>query len=75
VVTAIVLILLVAIAVGFAFVPGLAPLAIVPAILAIAYASWVIVGLRKGRTPGGAVRRHRRVELLGPGGPDDPDSR
>jgi len=65
--------LLVTVAVGF--VPGLALSAIVPGILFLAYAAWLVLTIASGRTPGSVVRtRGRRgPELLGPGGPDDPD--
>ena len=58
--------------------PGLALFAIVPGILLLAYAVWLALVLAKGETPGGIVRRRGRrgrrgPELLGPGGPDDPD--
>lgn len=69
-----IVLLLVTIAVGFA--PGLALFAVVPAFLLIAYIVWIGLAFATGRSPGTQVRRRarrRRPELLGPGGPDDPD--
>jgi len=74
VVTLTVLFILIALAIAFALALGLGPFAIVPAVLAVAVAIWLLVGLfRTGGTPSRAVRRTERPELLGPGGPDDPD--
>ena len=69
-----IVLLLVTIAVGFA--PGLALFAIVPAFLFVAYLVWVGLAFATGRSPATQVRRRgrrRHPELLGPGGPDDPD--
>ncbi len=70
-----VIILLVIAIIAVGFVPGLALFAIVPAVLLLAYVAWLVLTAASGRTPGAAVRsRGRRgPELLGPGGPDDPD--
>ena len=65
--------LLVALAVAFTLALGLGPLAIVPAVIAVAVAIWLLAGLARGQTPGRAARRTTKPELLGPGGPDDPD--
>jgi len=64
----------VALALAFTFALGLGPLAIVPAVIAVAVLIWLVAGLARGQTPGRAARRTRRPELLGPGGPDDPDA-
>ena len=70
----VVIVLLIA-TVAIAFVPGLALFAIVPGVLLLAYLGWLLLAFASGRTPATAVRsRGRRgPELLGPGGPDDPD--
>jgi hypothetical protein len=70
-----VIILLILATVAIGFVPGLALFAIIPGLLLVAYAAWLLLTAASGRTPGTAVRsRGRRApELLGPGGPDDPD--
>jgi hypothetical protein len=73
VITLVILFVLVALAVAFTLALGLGPLAIVPAVLAIAVAIWLLAGLARGQTPGRAARRAHKPELLGPGGPDDPD--
>ena len=72
-ITVIVLFLLVALVIAFALAPGLGPLVIIPAVLAVAVAIWLIAALARGQTPGRAARRVDTPELLGPGGPDDPD--
>lgn len=68
-------ILLLFLTIGFAFAPGVGIFAVVPAILLIAYLMWLVVAFFGRRSPGSYVRRRgrRRPELLGPGGPDDPD--
>jgi len=70
----VIIVLLIA-TVAIAFVPGLAFFAIIPGVLLLAYLGWLLLAFASGRTPGTAVRsRGRRgPELLGPGGPDDPD--
>jgi hypothetical protein len=73
VITLVILFVLVALAVAFTLALGLGPLAIVPAVIAVGLAIWFLVGLSRGETPGRAARRTRAPELLGPGGPDDPD--
>ena len=42
----------------------------------LAYAIWMALTFTSGRTPATEVRRRGRrgPELLGPGGPDDPDA-
>jgi hypothetical protein len=57
---------------GFAFA---APwLVIVPIAIVFLFVAWVVSLLAARRTPHEAVRRTRRPQLLGPGGPDDPDA-
>jgi hypothetical protein len=73
VITVIILFILVALAIAFTFALGLGPLAIVPAVLAVGVAIWLIAALARGQTPGRAARLADTPELLGPGGPDDPD--
>lgn len=73
-ITLVLLFVLVALAVAFTFAAGLGPLALVPAVFAFAVAIWFFVGLARGHTPAGELRRTRKAELLGPGGPDDPDA-
>jgi hypothetical protein len=74
VVTLILLFVLVAIAVGFTVALGAGPLVAAPVIIAFAIGIWLLVALIRGHTPGRAVRRTDRPELLGPGGPDDPEA-
>ena len=74
-ITIVVLVVLVALALAFALALGLGPLAIVPAVVAVGVLIWLVTGLARGQTPGRAARRTERPELLGPGGPDDPDAR
>ena len=57
---------------GFAFA---APwLVIVPIAIVFLFVVWVGSLLAARRTPQEAVRRTRRPQLLGPGGPDDPEA-
>ena len=57
---------------GFAFA---APwLVVVPIAIVIVFVGWVVMLLVAGRTPREAVRSTKRPQLLGPGGPDDPDA-
>jgi NADH:ubiquinone oxidoreductase subunit 6 (subunit J) len=57
---------------GFAFA---APwLVFVPIAIVIVFVGWVLMLLVAGRTPREAVRRTERPQLLGPGGPDDPEA-
>ena len=72
-ITLIILFILVALAIAFTLALGLGPLAIIPAVLAVGVAIWLIAALGRGQTPGRAARRVDTPELLGPGGPDDPD--
>ena len=72
-ITLVILFVLVALAIAFALALGLGPLAIIPAVIAVAVAIWLLAGLARGHTPSRAARRTHEPELLGPGGPDDPD--
>jgi hypothetical protein len=74
VITLVILFVLVALAIAFALALGLGPLAIIPAVVAVGVAIWLLAGLARGDTPSRAARRTERPELLGPGGPDDPDA-
>jgi hypothetical protein len=74
VITIVVLFVLVALAIAFTLALGLGPLAIVPGVLAVAVVIWLLTGIARGATPGRAARRAHKPELLGPGGPDDPDA-
>jgi hypothetical protein len=69
----IILFVLIVLTLAFAFTLGLGPLAIVPAVIAVGVVIWLVVALARGQTPGRVARRAGTPELLGPGGPDDPD--
>jgi NADH:ubiquinone oxidoreductase subunit 6 (subunit J) len=57
---------------GFAFA---APwLVIVPIAIVMVFAAWLVTLLAARRTPQEAVRHTKRPQLLGPGGPDDPEA-
>ena len=73
-ITLVILFVLVALAIAFTLALGFGPLAIVPAVIAVVVAIWLIAALARGQTPGRATRRTERPELLGPGGADDPDA-
>jgi hypothetical protein len=73
-ITLIVVFVLAALAIAFTLALGLGPLAIIPAVVAVGVVIWLLTAISRGQTPARAARRTRRPELLGPGGPDDPDS-
>jgi hypothetical protein len=73
-ITIVILFVLVALALAFTLALGLGPFAIVPGVFLVALAIWLVAALARGQTPGRATRRTERPELLGPGGPDDPDA-
>ncbi len=62
------------VAAGLAAVLGAGWLAVLPFLLALGVGAWFVLTLAGGSTPGSAVRRTEHPELLGPGGPDDPDA-
>jgi hypothetical protein len=49
-------------------------LVIVPIAVVLAFLAWGGTLAASRRTPQEAVRRTKRPELLGPGGPDDPEA-
>jgi hypothetical protein len=65
-----VLLLLVA---GLTVVLGIGWLALVPALIALGIVAWGGLTVASGRTPASELRQVEKPELLGPGGPDDPD--
>jgi hypothetical protein len=65
--------LLLVLGAALAAVIGAGWLALLPLALAIGVGFWFVLTLVGGRTPATAVRDTKRPELLGPGGPDDPD--
>jgi hypothetical protein len=66
---------LIVIAVVLFLAPGMALLALLPLAAAVAVGVWLVMTISGGTTPTRALRRTpQRQELLGPGGPDDPDS-
>lgn len=68
--------LLVALLLGVAFGIAAGPALVVLVVLAILLAlGWLGVLLFSGRSPGRVADRTKRAEILGPGGPDDPDAR
>jgi hypothetical protein len=67
--------LILAVAIGLTAGLGAGLFAIVPIALMVLFLGWAAVAFASGRSPGRAVRETHRPELLGPGGPDDPDAR
>ena len=65
---------LVAVAVGLFLAPGVGLLGLIPLLLAILAVVWAALAFAMGTSPAQAVRRTKRPDLLGPGGPDDPDA-
>ena len=58
---------------GLTAVLGVGWIAILPVIVALGIIAWGGLTVASGRTPASAARKAERPELLGPGGPDDPD--
>ncbi len=65
-----ILLLLVA---GLTVVLGIGWLALVPALIALGIVAWGGLTVASGRIPASELRQVEKPELLGPGGPDDPD--
>ena len=70
--------LLICLAIGLVFVPGVGPfLAVAVGIGAVVAIVWAVGVFGSGRTPARLARQSGRredmPELLGPGGADDPD--
>jgi hypothetical protein len=66
--------LLVAVIIGLVFTLGAVWIVALPVVVLLAAAVWGALAFSK-RSPGSVVNRTQRPELLGPGGPDDPDAR
>jgi multisubunit Na+/H+ antiporter MnhB subunit len=64
---------LLALTIGLFFAPGVGLIALVPLAVAVIVAGWFLLAFVGGDSPSRAVRRTQKPELLGPGGPDDPD--
>jgi hypothetical protein len=62
------------IAAALLFVVGAGLVGAIPLVLGLAVVGWMVWAFAAGRSPGEATRRAHPVELLGPGGPDDPDN-
>jgi len=62
-----------AVLIGFAVTLAVGWIVVIPALLALAIVVWMGTAFVLGRAPSDIVRRTRRPELLGPGGPDDPE--
>jgi hypothetical protein len=58
---------------GLTAVIGVGWIAILPALLALGIVAWGGLTVASGRTPASELRKAEKPELLGPGGPDDPD--
>ena len=58
---------------GLTAVLGVGWIAILPLIVALAALGWGGLTVASGRTPTSEIRHTHSPELLGPGGPDDPD--
>ena len=62
-----------AVALALFLAPGTALLAVIPLGIAALVGVWLVLSLAGGVTPSQAMRRTRKHEFFGPGGPDDPD--
>lgn len=60
-------------ATGLLFALGAGVVAVVPLALIVLIGVWLIWALAGGRSPREMTRHRHKAELLGPGGPDDPD--
>jgi hypothetical protein len=58
---------------GLTAVLGVGWFAVLPALVALAIVGWGGLTVASGRTPASEIRKTEKPELLGPGGPDDPD--
>jgi len=58
---------------GLTAVLGIGWFAVLPALVALAIVGWGGLTVASGRTPASEIRNTEKPELLGPGGPDDPD--
>jgi hypothetical protein len=58
---------------GLTAVLGIGWFAVLPALVALAIVGWGGLTVASGRTPASEIRKAEKPELLGPGGPDDPD--
>jgi hypothetical protein len=67
------LIALIALAAALIFVIGAAGFAAIPIVVVLGIGLWMAWTFVSGRSPGPVVRRSKQADLLGPGGPDDPD--
>jgi len=66
--------LVAAVVIALAFTLGAVWIVALPVLFLIVVAVWGATALSK-RSPSGVVAGTRKPELLGPGGPDDPDAR
>ena len=66
--------LLLLLATVLSFGLGLGWLALLPLFVALGVVGWGLLTVLSGRTPASAVRSTESPELLGPGGPDDPNA-
>jgi len=58
---------------GLTAVLGIGWFALLPALVALGIVAWGGLAVASGRTPASELRHAEKPELLGPGGPDDPD--
>ena len=65
--------LLLVLVVGLSAVLGIGWIAVFPALVALAIVGWGGLTVASGGTPASELRKTEKPELLGPGGPDDPD--
>ena len=65
---------LIALAAALSFTLGVAWIAILPVLLVLGIVVWGATALGGRRSPSSVVRDTEKPELLGPGGPDDPDA-
>jgi hypothetical protein len=65
--------LVLAVLISFAVTLAVGWIVIFPALLVLGILAWVGTAFVAGRPPSDILRRTKRADLLGPGGPDDPE--
>ena len=71
---ALIAVILAALVLSFGFAFAAPWLVIVPIAIVMVFVAWLGTLAAAHRTPQEAVKRTKRPQLLGPGGPDDPDA-
>jgi len=68
-------VLFLAVTIALFLIPGAALFGLLPLAAAVAIGIWMLLAVGSHMSLSQILRRTRRPELLGPGGPDDPERR